>query len=371
MNFVMRSKQIYRIFKNIYLKFGIVKRDFTHRFFVFYFDTFIYPRQKSFEFKSNVLFFTLPKYYGNKSKDSAVGIYQIIDPLRQYLKESNNETMIHLWFPDENSKAYDVLKFLKQIHILGPQKIIIDSPQYRSGKFKDFGTEIYRYIQEKYDVDLIEIGWDTISEKWWQGIHLSNLDRTVLILDNPRKKFVPKSLCDSNKALVMVPPFSLSQIFQAANHRNLDYNFIGSVSSYRDYRNDYLDFISNLGYKSLLADFKSRKDQLARTDFLEVLNKSKISINFSMTHSQNFQLKGRVWEVMLAGSMLLEQDNEQIKYFFKEGTHFVSFSDKFQLKDNLLHYINNDSERIKIAEAGQKRAIELIQSNDFLKFITN
>lgn len=371
MNFVMRSKQIYRILKHIYLNIGVAKKEFTHRFLIIYFDKFIYPRQKSFEFKNNLLFFTLPKFYGNKFKDSAVGVYQIIDPLRQFLKENNNKTMIYLWFPDENSKVYDVLRFLKQIHILGPRKIIIDSPQYKSPKFKDFGTQIYHYIQEKYDVDFIEIGWDTISEKWWQEIHLNNLDRTILILDNPCKKFVPQSLCDKNRALVMVPPFSLSQVFQVANPRNLDYNFIGSVGSYRDYRNHYLDFISHLGYKSLLGSFNSRNDQLARQDYLEVLNKSKISINFSMTHSQNFQLKGRVWEVMLSGSMLLEQENEQIKHFFEDGVHFVSFSDKFQLKDKLLHYINNDSERIKIAEAGQKHAIELIKSNDFFKFITN
>lgn len=371
MNFIMRTKQIYRIFKHIYLSISIAKKEFIHHLFILYFDTFIYPRLKSFEFQNNVLFFTLPKYYGNKFKDSAVGIYQIIEPLRQFLEESKKEITIHLWFFEENSKGHDVLKFLKQVHILGPQKIIIDSPQYKSAKFKDFGKEIYCYIQEKYDVDLIEIGWDTISEKWWQEIHFSNLDRTILILDNPRKKFVPQSLSDSNKALVMVPPFSLGQIFHVSNHRNLDYNFIGSVGSYRDYRKEYLDFISNLGYNCLLAGFNTRRSQLARKDFLGVLNKSKISINFSMTHTQNFQLKGRVWEVMLAGSMLLEQDNEQIKYFFKAGTHFVSFSDKFQLKENLLHYLNNDSERIKIAEAGQKRAIELIQSSNFLNFITN
>jgi len=371
MNFLTRAKKIYRIFKHICLKIGITVKVFAHRFFIFYFDTLIYPRQKSFEFKENVLFFTLPKYYANKSKDSAVGIYQIVDPLRQFLRDSNNKTMIYLWFTDENSRVNSVLKFLRQIHISGTKKIIIDSPNYKSAKFGDFGKEIYRYIQKKYGIDLLEIGWDTISEKWWQEILLSNIDRTVLVLDNPRKQFIPESLCISNKAVVMVPPFSLNQISQVASNRTLDFNFIGLVGSYRNYRQDYLNFISDLGYKSFLSDYKVRKNQLTRQDYLEVLNKSKISINFSMTHSQNFQLKGRVWEVLLAGSMLLEQDNEQIKYFFKEGTHFVSFSSKFNLKNSLLHYINNDSERIRIAEAGQKRAIELIQSNDFFNFITS
>jgi len=370
MSFLTPAKKIYRIFKHIHWKIGIAVKAFLHRFFIFYFDTFIYPRQKSFEFKENVLFFTLPKYYGNEYKDSAVGIYQIIDPLRKFLRESNNKTMIYLWFPDENSRVNSVLEFLRQIHISGTKKIIIDTPHYKSAKFRDFGKEIYRYIQKKYGIDLLQIGWDTISEKWWQEILLSNIDTTVLILDNPLKQFVPESLSNSNKAVVMVPPFSIDQVSQVASNRTLDFNFIGLVGSYRNYRQDYLNFISGLGYKSFLPNYKVRKNQLSRQDYLEVLNESKISINFSMTHSQNFQLKGRVWEVLLAGSMLLEQENEQIKYFFKDGTHFVSFSNKFDLKNGLLHYLNNDSERIRIAEAGQKRAIELIQSNDLFKFIT-
>jgi hypothetical protein len=371
MIFFVYLKNIYKICKRVYRNIGYTNKEFVHRFFIFYYDKFIYPRQKSFEFNDNVLLFILPKRYGNKFQDSTTGINQIINPLRQFLKERRSDVEINLWFYDENKKVYDILKFLKQIHISGPKKIIIDSPQYKSAKFRDFGTKIYHYIQERYKVCMIEIGWDTVSEKWWRDIYSSDLDRIVLILDNPQKKFVPKLLSDNNKALVMVHPFNLGQISQVTNHRNIDYNFVGLVSSYRNYRNDYLNYIDGLGYNSLLAGSNLRKEQIAYKNYLEILNKSKISINFSMTHSQNFQLKGRVWEIMLAGSMLLEQDNEQIKFFFKEGTHFVSFSDKFELKNKLLHYINDDSKRIRIAEAGQKRAIELIGSNDFFKFITN
>lgn len=218
---------------------------------------------------------------------------------------------------------------------------------------------------------MIEIGWDTISKKWWKEINSNDLDRTILILDNPRKTFVPKSLCDINKALVVVPPFSLRRVSPVGIHREIDYNFIGSVGSYRNYRVPYLEFVSNLGHKSLLNGYNSRKYQLSREEFLKILNESKISINFSETHSQNFQLKGRVWEVLLAGSMLLEQDNDQIKHYFTDGIHFISFSNKFELKEHLLYFVNNDFERIKIAEAGQKRAIELISSSDFFRFITN
>lgn len=148
MNFYSRARKIFKSFKNIYFIIGVVKRDITHHFFILWFEILIEPRLDSFICNKNVLFFVLPKHYGNKSKDSAVGIYQIIDPLQEFLKASNNKMMIHLWFPDENTKVYNILDFLKKIHTLGPKKIIIDSPQYNSTKFKDFGTKIYYYIQK-------------------------------------------------------------------------------------------------------------------------------------------------------------------------------------------------------------------------------
>jgi len=371
MNVYTQTKKFYRILGQFYRNIGNTKKGLIHRFFIFYFDKFIYPRLDNFNFKDNLLFFTLPKYYGNGFKDSAVGIYQIVDPLRQSLKESNSSLVIYLWHPDENSDLFALLKFFKQIHVLGPKKIIIDSPRYNSIKFKDFGIEVYQYLQKKYDIALIELGWDTISEKWWNEILLIDLDRTVLVLDNPLKIFVPKLLRESGKAVSVVPPFDLAQSVPVNNERNIYYNFIGLVGSYRNYRREYLEFVSDLGYQNFIGSFDSRKGQLERKDYLEILSTSKISINFSMTHSANFQLKGRVWEAMIAGSMLLEQDNEQIKYYFKEGIHYETFSDKFQLKDKLLHYINNDSERIKIAQAGQKRVIELIKSSELFEFLIN
>lgn len=210
-----------------------------------------------------------------------------------------------------------------------------------------------------------------MSEKWWNDILSQDLVRTILILDNPLKILVPESLMRSGKAISVVPLFNLNQATQVNNHRNIDFNFIGSVGSYRSCRREYLEYISELKCQSFIDNFDSRKDQLARKDFLRVLGESKISINFSMTHSAEFQLKGRVWETMLSGSMLLEQNNGQIKHFFTEGIHYVSFTSKLELRQKLLHYLDYDSERIRIACAGQTRAIELIQSSEIFKYFVD
>jgi hypothetical protein len=362
---------IYRFLRQKYKNINVANHNKIQRLLISYFDKIIYPHLDDFKFRDNLLFFVLPKFYGNLSKDTAVGVYQIVDPLRSYLDQIERNLVIYTWFPDDNSNFFSLLKFLKQVHTSGPKRIILDSPNFKSVKFKNFGIDTYCYLQKKYKIDFIELGWDTLSEKWWKDVLLQDLDRTILILDNPLKRLVPESPIRCGKAISVVPLFNLNQTTKVNNHRNIDFNFIGSVGSYRSYRREYLEYISELKYQSFIGSFDSRGDQLSRKDFLKVLGESKISINFSMTHSAEFQLKGRVWETMLSGSMLLEQDNDQIKQFFTEGIHYVSFTSKFELKQKLLHYLDYDSERIRIAHAGQTRAIELIQTSDMFKYFVD
>jgi len=371
MNRLVQLKVIIRFLKQKYKYINVIVKNMLQRLLILYFDRITFPRLDDFKFNDNLLFFVLPKFYGNESKDKAVGIYQIVDPLRSYLNQIGSDKLIYLWHPDDNSNLFSILKFLKQVHASGPKKIIIDTPQFKSAKFKDFGIYTYCFLQKKYTIDFIQLGWDTLSEKWWNDILLNSLHRTILILDNPLKKFVPETLIKSGKAIAVVPLFNLSQLSKVNAHRNIDFNFIGSVGSYRSYRNEYIDYISQLGYRSVIGNFDSRQEQFARNDFLSVLSNSKISINFSMTHSAEFQLKGRVWETMLSGSMLLEQENEQIKYFFTEGIHYISFSSKLELRQKLVHYLKSNSDRIRIANAGQARAIKLIKTSGILKYFMN
>jgi spore maturation protein CgeB len=67
--------------------------------------------------------------------------------------------------------------------------------------------------------------------------------------------------------------------------------------------------------------------------------------------------------------MLLEQSNTQITQFFKEGTHFVSFDNEQDLLEKILYYLKHETKRIKIASAGQEKAVKLIANYDIFKYL--
>jgi len=70
------------------------------------------------------------------------------------------------------------------------------------------------------------------------------------------------------------------------------------------------------------------------------------------------QLKGRVFEIMMSGALLLESANEQIACYFEDGVDYVSFTTKEDLLDKIHYFLEHPDERLKIAENGRNKCIE-------------
>jgi spore maturation protein CgeB len=68
------------------------------------------------------------------------------------------------------------------------------------------------------------------------------------------------------------------------------------------------------------------------------------------------QVKGRDFEVPMAGGFLLTKDSDQIREFFKPGKEIVVYKDFNDLIDKAKYYVKHDDKREKIAESGHKRA---------------
>jgi spore maturation protein CgeB len=69
--------------------------------------------------------------------------------------------------------------------------------------------------------------------------------------------------------------------------------------------------------------------------------------------------------------MLLEQSNTQITQFFKKNIHFVSFDNEEDLIEKISYYLKHENKRIRIATAGQEKAVKLIANYDFFKYLRN
>lgn len=90
----------------------------------------------------------------------------------------------------------------------------------------------------------------------------------------------------------------------------------------------------------------------------EVINKSRINLNFSgLARAPHLRhMKARVFEVTGAGGFLLTERTPNLEEYFDIGREVEDFKDERELKEKIRYYLENESERERIALAGYTRA---------------
>ena len=95
-------------------------------------------------------------------------------------------------------------------------------------------------------------------------------------------------------------------------------------------------------------------------DYANILQRSKIVLNFSRSVDGYPQLKGRVFEVMSCGAMLMESSNDinWIDRWYIPDLHYVSFSNVTELKEKIQYYLVHEEDRVRIAQNGCRKTLE-------------
>lgn len=98
---------------------------------------------------------------------------------------------------------------------------------------------------------------------------------------------------------------------------------------------------------------------LSNVAYLNFIGQCRLTVNFSACSTgDGDQLKGRVFEAAVSGSMLLESANDMIGDFFEDGKEFVSFSDEVDLLGKVRHYLAHPEEAAAIAAAARRRFLD-------------
>lgn len=160
---------------------------------------------------------------------------------------------------------------------------------------------------------------------------VSTLSVVIDVHDRPNAKFLP-----------MWSPRD-ERIFRFEGNKDIEACFVGTTNGYNE-RCRYLNFLKSR--MNLFVSGGQREHNLTIEQYAEVFRRSKISINFPSKQDESIiQTKGRVFESMLCGSLLLERDNEAIKNWFEPMVHYVPFSNEQDLLDKICHYLHNEEER--------------------------
>ncbi|MBI2858230.1 MAG: glycosyltransferase family 1 protein [Chloroflexi bacterium] len=91
---------------------------------------------------------------------------------------------------------------------------------------------------------------------------------------------------------------------------------------------------------------------------VDIFQKSKINLNFSSggPASGVSQIKGRVFQVCMAGGFLLSEHAPGLENYFAIDKEIACFTTPNELALKVAYYLSHDEERISIARAGWERA---------------
>lgn len=137
--------------------------------------------------------------------------------------------------------------------------------------------------------------------------------------------------------------------------RDVNVCFAGSLGRYPD-RRDMLARLKDLGI-DVVSDGGDEHRYMTIEGYVGLLNRSKISLNFSQTPEGVHQMKGRVIESMLCGALVLESENDVTPRYFEPYRHYVPFTDAGDLVAKVRRYLADDDARQEILSAAKAHVI--------------
>ena len=125
-----------------------------------------------------------------------------------------------------------------------------------------------------------------------------------------------------------------------------DVVFVGAKTAKRS---RYVDALGKTGNPVVCFGDGWENAPVYREKLADVYRKSRIVLNFCRPGT-GFSI--RVFQVMGTGSFLLSEYCRDFENFFRAGCHMDWFKDKDELAEKTRHYLENESERRKIALQG-------------------
>ncbi len=116
---------------------------------------------------------------------------------------------------------------------------------------------------------------------------------------------------------------------------------------------------------------KGNKTKKGAFEMCKYFNLSKINMNMHHAQAVKGGVNLRIFEVLLTNSFLISDYQEGIEKLFRLDKEIICYDkdNVKELREKIDYYLKNEDERLKIAKAGQKRALEEHKVEDRIKEI--
>lgn len=137
--------------------------------------------------------------------------------------------------------------------------------------------------------------------------------------------------------------------------RDIDVSLVGEVRylSQRKAIVERLQTETRISVQMFATSAADSRRALSIAEYAGLYQRSKISI--AMTKDSVRQLKGRVFEVLHCGAMLLCDVNHHVSSYLRPGVDYVTWRDYEDLVEKARYYLQHDEERERIARQGHRQ----------------
>jgi uncharacterized protein with GYD domain len=164
-------------------------------------------------------------------------------------------------------------------------------------------------------------------------------------------------------------PLPQSIYFDDGRKRPIEVGFVGRTSAHYQGRARAIEGLREAGI-AVSVHSADEGTRLPMAEMGEFLRSCKIVLNFSTTAVISAwelnerkpgevplvnHVKGRVFEAIACGALLLESRNTCTSAYFSPGEHYAEFSDLSDLVEKVRHFIANEDQRSRIAHVATKR----------------
>jgi glycosyltransferase involved in cell wall biosynthesis len=144
--------------------------------------------------------------------------------------------------------------------------------------------------------------------------------------------------------------------------QDIDIGFYGTLHPERDI---YVKVLEREGYKVLTAggillngarsnvDSKGNPLWIPYNDYINLMRRTKIILNFSHLYGECHQVRGRVFETLWCNSFLLEEDNPVTSEYFTPYEDYIPFTDIEDLICKVNAYLFSGADRDRIRYHGR------------------
>jgi spore maturation protein CgeB len=150
-----------------------------------------------------------------------------------------------------------------------------------------------------------------------------------------------------------------------------DVSFVGQPHGNR---REAIDMLECAGVKVRTWGYGWGSGRLDQNQMIQVFNQSRVNLNLSNASSTGArgwgrisprhmlkglpsQIKARNFEVPGCGGFLLTDGAENLQQYYRTGVDVARFSNRRRLAHRIRYYLNNESERSRIATAGYERTL--------------